>query len=214
VNFFDCLRATRLVPVADIVSAPDAVPLARALLEADLPCVEITFRTAAAVDAIRAVATEVPEVLVGAGTVRTLEQVDKAVAAGARFLVSPGLNEQVVLHAHELGVPIMPGVCTATEVEQALGLGLKLLKFFPAEAAGGVAYLKALAGPYGDVQFVPTGGIGPENLASYLDQRNVVACGGSWMVSPALISSGNLAAVTALSAEALAIASLAKRAAA
>jgi 2-dehydro-3-deoxyphosphogluconate aldolase/(4S)-4-hydroxy-2-oxoglutarate aldolase len=137
-NFVQLLRETRVILVADIVSVRDAVPLARALLDAGLPGVEITFRTSAAADAIRAIAAEVPEVVVGARTVRTVEQANRAVEAGASFLVAPGMSAEVVSHAAALGVPILPGVCTATEVEQALGMGLTVLKFFPAEAAGGV----------------------------------------------------------------------------
>ena len=195
--------------MVEIASTKDAVPLARALLDAGLHCIEITFRTSAAEDAIRAIADGVPDVVVGAGTVRTIEQADSAVDAGARFLVSPGTNAQLVSHAAKLGIPMLPGVCTATEVEQALGMGLSLLKFFPAEAAGGVAYLSALAGPYRDVMFVPTGGIGPGNLAAYLSQPNVVACGGSWMVKSTLIAAGEFATITHLTAQALSIAATA-----
>jgi 2-dehydro-3-deoxyphosphogluconate aldolase/(4S)-4-hydroxy-2-oxoglutarate aldolase len=208
-NFLAHLRETRLVPVADVVSVGDAVPLAHALVAAGLPCVEITFRTAAAADAIKAIAGEVPKLFVGAGTVRTVEQAERAVEAGARFLVAPGFNAGVVSHAADLGVPMLPGVCTPTEVEQAVGMGLSLLKFFPAEAAGGVAYLSALAGPYRDVLFVPTGGIGLANLSAYLSLPTVVACGGSWMVKSSLIVSNDFATITRLTAEALAVAATA-----
>jgi 2-dehydro-3-deoxyphosphogluconate aldolase/(4S)-4-hydroxy-2-oxoglutarate aldolase len=205
-NLLQHLRETKIVPVVDIASVLDAVPVARALLDAGLPSVEITFRTAVAAEAIKAVAAELPEVVVGAGTVRTPEQVDRAVDAGAVFLVAPGLNEAVISRAARLGVPVLPGVCTPTEVEQALSMDLRLLKFFPAEVAGGAAYLSALAGPYPDVLFVPTGGIGPSNLLAYLTKANVVACGGSWMVKRDLIASGDFAAISRLTAEALRIA--------
>jgi 2-dehydro-3-deoxyphosphogluconate aldolase/(4S)-4-hydroxy-2-oxoglutarate aldolase len=210
-SFLEHIRKTRLIPVANVVSARDAVPLAHALVDAGLPCVEITFRTAAAADAIEAIATDVPELFIGAGTVRTIEQVDRAVEAGARFLVAPGLNAEVVSHSAALGVPMLPGVCTPTEVDQAVGMGLTLLKFFPAEAAGGVAYLSALAGPYADVLFVPTGGIGLANLPAYLGQPTVVACGGSWMVKSSLIVSNDFATITRLTAEALTVAGTANR---
>jgi 2-dehydro-3-deoxyphosphogluconate aldolase/(4S)-4-hydroxy-2-oxoglutarate aldolase len=209
-NLLQHLRETRIVPVVDIASVNDAVPVARALQEAGLPSAEITFRTAAAAEAIRAIATGVPGLVVGAGTVRTVEQVDQAVDAGAEFLVAPGLNPAVVARAVTLGIPMLPGVCTPTELEQALSMGLSLLKFFPAEAAGGAAYVAALAGPYRDVLFVPTGGIGPSNILGYLAKPNVVACGGSWMVKADLIASGDFAAITRLTAEALRIVNGAK----
>jgi 2-dehydro-3-deoxyphosphogluconate aldolase/(4S)-4-hydroxy-2-oxoglutarate aldolase len=210
-NLLHHLRETRIVPVIDIASVPDAVPVAQALFAAGLPSAEITFRTAAAADAIKAIATEVPGLVVGAGTVRTVDQVDQAVDAGAKFLVAPGLNPAVISRAELLGVPMLPGVCTPTEIEQALGMGLSLLKFFPAEAAGGAAYLGALAGPYRDVLFVPTGGIGPDNIAAYLAKPNVVACGGSWMVNRDLIAARDFAAITRLTAEALRIVDDAKQ---
>jgi 2-dehydro-3-deoxyphosphogluconate aldolase/(4S)-4-hydroxy-2-oxoglutarate aldolase len=155
-NLLEHLRETRIVPVVDIVSVPDAVPVARALLKAGLPSAEITFRTNAAAEAIKAIATDLPELVVGAGTVRTVDQV---VDAWARFLVAPGLNPAVISRAAQLGVAMLPGVCTPTELEQALGMGLSVLKFFPAEACGGTAYMAALVGPYPEVRFVPTGGI-------------------------------------------------------
>jgi 2-dehydro-3-deoxyphosphogluconate aldolase/(4S)-4-hydroxy-2-oxoglutarate aldolase len=200
------MRELRLIPIADITSVRDAVPLGRALLEAGLPCVEVTLRTPAGVDAIRAIALELPEIVVGAGTVRTVEQAGRAVEAGAKFLVAPGLSGEVVSQAAALGVPMLPGVCTPSEIEQAVDMGLTFLKFFPAEAAGGIAYLKALAGPYSEVRFVPCGGIGPTNLAAYLIQPTVVACGGSWMVKPSLIASGDFATITSLTTEAVSVA--------
>lgn len=211
IDLLGCLTRAQVVPVVEIGQARHAVPLAFALADGGLTCLEITFRTAAAAEAIAAVAAEAPDVLVGAGTVRTVEQVDMAVAAGARFLVAPGLSPAVVARAHTHGVPMLPGVCTPTEVEQAAGLGLRLLKFFPAEAAGGVAYLKALGGPFRDMRFVPTGGIGPGNLAAYLELPLVAACGGSWMTPPPLVAAGDFAAVTRLAAEAAEIAGIHRR---
>jgi 2-dehydro-3-deoxyphosphogluconate aldolase / (4S)-4-hydroxy-2-oxoglutarate aldolase len=200
------LTRVRVVPVVEIGEARHAVPLARALADGGLTCIEVTFRTAAAADAMAAIAAETRGVMVGAGTVRTVEQADAAVAAGAQFLVAPGLNPSVVTRAHEHGVPMLPGVCTPTEIEQAAKLGLRLLKFFPAEAAGGIAFLKALSGPFRDIQLVPTGGIGPSNLAAYLELPLVAACGGSWMAPPPLITAGDFVAVARLAAEAAEIA--------
>jgi 2-dehydro-3-deoxyphosphogluconate aldolase/(4S)-4-hydroxy-2-oxoglutarate aldolase len=205
-DLLEQMRKTRVVPVTEIAVAHDAVPLARALLDGGLACIEVTFRTPAAADAIAAIAAEVPGMVVGAGTVRTLEQAERAVEAGARFLVAPGFNPAVVARAAELGVPMLPGACTPGEIERALAAGIALLKFFPAEAAGGVPYLRSLAGPYPEVNFVPTGGIGPANLAAYLELPTVAACGGSWMVKASLISSGDLATVTRLTAAALSVA--------
>ncbi|HEV8277104.1 MAG TPA: bifunctional 4-hydroxy-2-oxoglutarate aldolase/2-dehydro-3-deoxy-phosphogluconate aldolase [Streptosporangiaceae bacterium] len=208
IDLLGCLTRVRVVPVVEIGQARHAVLLARALADGGLTCLEITFRTAAAAEAITAVAAEAPDVLVGAGTVRTVEQVELAVVAGARFLVAPGLSAAVVARAHAHGVPMLPGVCTPTEIEQAAGLGLRLVKFFPAEAAGGVACLKALSGPFRDMRFVPTGGIGPGNLAAYLELPLVAACGGSWMTPPPLVAVGDFAAVTRLAAEAAQIAGI------
>ena len=175
------LRAARLVPVLVIDDAADAVPLAGALAAGGLPVAEVTFRTAAAGEALRRIAAEAPQLLAGAGTVLTPDQARQAADAGAKFVVAPGFGPAVVDWCLGHDLPVFPGVCTPTEVEAALTRGLTTLKFFPAEAAGGTAYLKALAGPYGSVQFIPTGGIGAANVASYLALKNVVACGGSWM---------------------------------
>lgn len=205
-NLCEYLKRERIVPVAEVEAVGQAVDLGRALIAAGLGCVEITFRTAAAAEAIAAITGSVPELTVGAGTVRTVDQVDTAIEAGARFLVAPGLNPVVVERAKAQGVPMLPGVCTPTEIEQAESLGFQLLKFFPAEASGGVAFLKALAGPYPDVAFVPTGSIGPSNLASYLALRNVVACAGSWMVPTGLIAQSDFASITDLAAQARALA--------
>jgi Entner-Doudoroff aldolase len=199
-DVFSELGRLGLVPVVEIPDAALALPLGRALLEAGLPCAEITFRTTAAAAAIRILRDELPELLVGAGTVLDIEQADAAIAA--------------VRHAMSRGALFVPGICTPSEIEAARGIGCDVLKFFPAEAAGGVDFLKAVAGPYRDVRFVPTGGIGPANLASYLALAQVVACGGSWMVPKKLIAGGEFAAIGRLAAEAVALARVARPAAA
>ena len=181
------IRAFGIVPVIVIDDAEDAVPLARALTDGGLPCAEVTFRTAAAAAAIRRIADAFPEMLLGAGTVLTPQQVQEASAAGARFIVAPGFNARVVDACLELGLPVYPGVCTPTEIEMGLERGLEVLKFFPAEPMGGLSYLKAIAAPYGNVQFIPTGGINLSNFAEYLSFGRVAACGGSWMASATAI---------------------------
>jgi 2-dehydro-3-deoxyphosphogluconate aldolase/(4S)-4-hydroxy-2-oxoglutarate aldolase len=195
-----------VIPVVEIPCAEDAVPLAAALAAAGLPCAEITFRTASAADAIAAIAAADPEFSVGAGTVLNVAQAETAVAAGATFLVSPGFDPAVVVWARERDVPILPGVCTPSEIMQALAHGVSLLKFFPAEAMGGVPYLKAIVAPFKDVRFVPTGGISAGNLAAYLAVREVAACGGSWMVKKDLIAAGDFETIGDLAREAVAIA--------
>jgi 2-dehydro-3-deoxyphosphogluconate aldolase/(4S)-4-hydroxy-2-oxoglutarate aldolase len=175
------LRSLRILPVIVIDDAADAVPLARALSEGGLPCAEVTFRTAAAADAIRRMSESDPSLLVGAGTVLTPEQAKAARDAGAKFIVSPGFGPAVVDWCLSHDIPVFPGVATPTEVEAALGKGLTVLKFFPAEPMGGVKFLKAIAAPYGMVEWMPTGGINRENVGGYLDFKKVVACGGSWM---------------------------------
>lgn len=187
-----------LVPVIRIEQAEHALPLGEALLEGGLPGAEITLRTEAGEGAIRYIATEFPEVLVGAGTVLSIEQAERAVAAGARYVVCPGFDADIVDWCVQQGVPVVPGIATPTEINMALKKGLNLLKFFPAEAAGGIAMLKALSEPYSGVKFIPTGGINPENLAGYLRLSNVHACGGSWMVSPTLIAQGQFGEITGL----------------
>ena len=198
------LARHRLVPVIDLDDAADAEPLAAALVAGGLPVAEVTFRTTAAAESIRRMAAR-GDLLIGAGTVLTPQQVDEAQSAGASFLVSPGLNPRVVQHARSVGLPIVPGVCTPSEVERALDLGVTTLKFFPAESFGGLGTLKAIAAPYGGVRFVPTGGIGPENLAAYLAFKPVVACGGSWMVKPSLYAAGDFASVENAVREAVAL---------
>ncbi len=199
------IGSARLLPVVVLDRAEDAVPLARALVAGGLPVAEVTFRTDAAAASIAAMVAEVPEILVGAGTVLTVEQVDAAHAAGAQFLVTPGFNPAVVARAQALGLPIVPGINNPSGVEQAMSFGLSLVKFFPAEPTGGVPFLKALTGPYGGMRFIPTGGIGPKNLGQYLAVKAVLACGGSWMVDPALIRAGDFARITELTAEAVAL---------
>jgi 2-dehydro-3-deoxyphosphogluconate aldolase/(4S)-4-hydroxy-2-oxoglutarate aldolase len=194
-----------LVPVVEIGDPGLAVPLGDALVDGGLGCAEITFRTSAAAAAIRALRLGRPDVLVGAGTVLTVEQVDAAADAGAAFIVAPGFSPGVVDRALGLGLPVIPGVCTPTEIELALSHGVDVLKFFPAEAAGGVAFLKAVAAPYRSVRFVPTGGIGPENVARYLAIPQVLACGGSWMVAKDLVAAGDFATIRRLTAEAVAL---------
>lgn len=187
-----------IVPVIKIDNVSDAVPLAGALIAGGLPCAEVTFRTAAATDAIAAMSKAFPELLVGAGTVLTTAQVDAAVAAGARFIVSPGLNPEVVRYCVEREIPIVPGINNPTGIEQALSLGLSTVKFFPAEPSGGVKMIKAMAAPYGNVTFMPTGGVGVENLKDYLAFPKIIACGGSWMVPADKLAAGDFAGIEAL----------------
>lgn len=192
-----------IIPVVKIDNAKDAAPLAKALCEGGLPVAEVTFRTDAAEEAIRLMVKECPDMFVGAGTVLTTEQVDRAVAAGAKFIVSPGLNPKVVKYCIEKGVPITPGTSSPTDIEQALELGLEAVKFFPAEASGGLAKIKAMAAPYVNMKFMPTGGINQKNLTSYLDFPKILACGGSWMVSDALINAGQFDEIKRLTREAV-----------
>ena len=195
----------RIIPVVAIHDAQWANPLADALIEGGLPCAEITFRTSAASRAIRAMSAR-GDMIVGAGTVLTIDQVKEAVDSGACFIVSPGFNPKVVAYCVNQNIPVTPGTCTPTDIEAALELGLKTVKFFPAEAFGGVRTLKALSGPYGMMRFIPTGGIGPHNLVEYLQLPGVAACGGSWMVESGLISKGQFDRVTQLTREAVALA--------
>lgn len=180
-----------IVPVVALDDAKDARPLAKALCAGGLPVAEVTFRTAAAEEAIRIMASEFPDMLIGAGTVLTCEQVDKAVAAGAKFIVSPGLNPTVVKYCVDKDIPVTPGCSSPSDIERALELGLEVVKFFPAEAAGGLKMIKAMSAPYGKVKFMPTGGINAANLKDYLDFNKIIACGGSWMVDKALIKAGD-----------------------
>lgn len=197
------IGAIGIVPVVKIDNAKDAVPLARALCEGGLPCAEITFRTDAAEEAIRAITTEFPDMLVGAGTVLTTEQVDRAVAAGSKFIVSPGLNPKIVKYCQSKNVPITPGTANPSDVEAALELGLDVVKFFPAEQAGGIAMIKAMCAPYTNVKFMPTGGINAKNINDYLSFNKILACGGSWMVSADLINAGEFDKIRTMTREAV-----------
>jgi len=200
----------RIVPVAVIDKLEDAVPLANALLAAGLDVIEVTFRTAAAADCVRAIAQAHPGMLVGAGTLLEISQVKQARAAGAKFGVAPGLNDVIVRASLDAGMPFVPGVATASEVERGLELGCKLQKLFPADVLGGVKLLKALAGPYGHtgVKFIPLGGVNAQNMAEYLALPIVAAIGGSWIVDKKLIAEKNWAKITALTKEALTTAKL------
>lgn len=181
--------AIRLIPVVVLDDAADAAPLGEALAAGGLPCAEVTFRTTAAAKAIESLAQR-DDFLVGAGTVISVDQADEAIAAGARFVVSPGLDPEIVRHCHQRSTPVLPGIATASELQTATRLGLEAVKFFPAEAMGGAKTVKALAGPFPTMKFVPTGGVGPDQLEGYLSQRNVIAVGGSWMVAPELVRAG------------------------
>lgn len=199
------LHSIGVIPVIKINDAEKAVPLARALRDGGLPAAEVTFRTAAAAEAIRRIKAELPEVCVCAGTVLTVETAKEAVAAGAEAIISPGTNPEVVRWCMENRVPVIPGCATPTEVEACMRMGLDFVKLFPAEVVGGVKMLKALSGPYGGMAFMPTGGISPENAGQYLALKNVVCCGGSWMVPEKLLDGGDFAAIEALAREAAAL---------
>ncbi|MGN1090547.1 MAG: bifunctional 4-hydroxy-2-oxoglutarate aldolase/2-dehydro-3-deoxy-phosphogluconate aldolase [Huintestinicola sp.] len=192
-----------IVPVIALDDAKDAEPLAKALCDGGLPCAEVTFRTAAAEESIRIMASKFPQMLVGAGTVLTTDQADRAMAAGAKFLVSPGLNPKVVAHCVSKGYPIVPGTSNPSDIEQAIEQGLTAVKFFPAEAAGGLAMIKAMSAPYSSVKFMPTGGINADNLNEYLSFGKIIACGGSWMVKKELVAAGEFHKITALTKEAV-----------
>ncbi|WP_367989371.1 bifunctional 4-hydroxy-2-oxoglutarate aldolase/2-dehydro-3-deoxy-phosphogluconate aldolase [Vibrio sp. NTOU-M3] len=181
------LKQFKVIPVIQINSVKHAIPLAKVLVENGLPVAEVTFRTEAAAEAIQAMRNAYPEMCVGAGTVLTPQQIEQAQQAGAEFVVAPGLNPNTVKRCQAIGMPIVPGVNNPSQVEQALELGLSFLKFFPAEASGGVAMVKSLLAPYVDVSFMPTGGIGKNNVNDYLSIDRVVCCGGTWMVAPTLI---------------------------
>jgi len=200
-----------IIPVIKLDDANDAVPLCRALADGGLFAAEITFRTDAAEESIRRVAAELPDMLLGAGTVLNTETAVKAVSAGAKFIVSPGFNPAVVSYCTGNNIAVIPGVCTPTDIESGLSHGLTTLKFFPAEAAGGLKMLKAMAAPYTMVKFMPTGGIDEKNLADYLSFKPVIACGGSWMVRDGLIKNRDWAEVTRLSREAVEIKNISKK---
>lgn len=194
-----------IVPVVVLNDVKDAEPLAQALCDGGLPCAEVTFRTDAAEESIRRMTESFPDMLVGAGTVLTIDQVDRAVAAGAKFIVSPGLNPKIVKYCNEKGVLIIPGCANPSDVEQAIENGLSVVKFFPAEQAGGLNYIKAIAAPYTGLKFMPTGGINPKNVRSYLAYDKILACGGSWMVKGDLVQEGEFDKVRELVKEAVEI---------
>ena len=196
------LQGIGIVPVVVLENADDAVPLAERLMAGGLPCAEVTFRTAAAEESIRRMAKAFPEMIIGAGTVLTTEQADRAIDAGATFIVSPGFNPKVTEHVLKKGVAMTPGVCTPTEIEAALQFDLDVLKFYPAEPAGGLKMIKALAAPYGGLHFMPTGGINAANVRDYLAYDRIVACGGSWMVSGKLVKEGKFDEIEKLVREA------------
>lgn len=192
-----------VVPVVVLEDAKDAAPLAKALVEGGLPCAEVTFRTAAAEESIKLMTAEYPDMFVGAGTVLTIDQVDRAVAAGAKFIVSPGFDPEIVDYCLEKEIPVFPGCITPSEVAQAVKRGLKVVKFFPAEQFGGVATIKAIAAPYVGLKFMPTGGVNAKNLESYLGCDKIIACGGSWMVKGDLVKAGKFDEIKDLTAEAV-----------
>lgn len=192
-----------IVPVVKIDKAEDAIPLAKALCAGGLPCAEITFRTGAAAAAIRAITDNFPDMCVGAGTVLNTAHVDAAVGSGVQFVVSPGLNPKTVKYCMEKEVPVIPGISSPSDIEQAIELGLDVVKFFPAEQSGGLAKIKAMAAPYVNMKFLPTGGINAKNLTSYLDFNKIIACGGSWMVPGDLINAGEWEKIENLTREAV-----------
>ena len=191
-----------IIPVVVLNDTKDALPLGECLMEGGLPCAEVTFRTAAAEESIRQMAKKFPDMIVGAGTVLTTEQADRAIDAGAKFIVSPGFNPKVTESVLKKGMPMTPGVCTPTEIEAAMSLGLDVLKFFPAEPSGGLKMIKAVCAAYVNLQIMPTGGISPENVRDYLKYDRIVACGGSWMVSGSLIKEGKFGEIKNLVREA------------
>ena len=192
-----------IVPVVVLDDAKDAAPLAKALIDGGLPCAEVTFRTEAAEECIRIMAEQFPDMLIGAGTVLTTDQVDRAVAAGAKFIVSPGFDPEIVDYCIAKDIPILPGCITPSEVAQAVKRGLEVVKFFPAEQFGGVATIKALAAPYTQVKFMPTGGVSAKNLENYLSVSKIVACGGSWMVKGDLVDAKEYGKIEELTKEAV-----------
>ena len=205
-KIFNEIGAYKIIPVIVIDDSINAIPLANALIEAELPVAEVTFRTKAAKESIKLIAKTFPDLLLGAGTVLTIDQVKDAVDSGAKFIVSPGLNPKVVEYCVGNNIPITPGIATPSEIERALEYNLDVVKFFPAEALGGLNYLKAISAPYGNLRFIPTGGIDEKNLLSYLQFPKVLACGGSWMVKSELISNKKFDEIKKLSSSALSIA--------
>lgn len=194
-----------VIPVVVLNDVKDALPLAKALYEGGLPCAEVTFRTDAAEESIRIMAEQFPNMLVGAGTVLTTDQVDRAVAAGAKFIVSPGLNPKIVRYCVEKNIPITPGTTNPSDIEQAIECGLEVVKFFPAKQYGGLPAIKALAAPFPSMRFMPTGGVNQENIQEFLSFDKIIAVGGSWMVKDSLIKEGKFDEIKRLTAEAVAL---------
>jgi len=199
------IKELKLIPVAVISNVDDAVPLGKALIEAGLPIIEVAFRTEAAAESIKKLTIELPDILVGAGTVLKVDQVKDAIKRGAKFIVTPGFNPKIVDYCVNNKIPIIPGVNTPTIVEWALDKGLKIVKFFPANLSGGTMMLKSLAGPYPEMRFVPTGGININSLIDYLKLSNVLACGGSWIVKEDLISTGQFEEIKKLTQTAISL---------
>lgn len=194
-----------IVPVVVFNDVEEALPLAACLMEGGLSCAEVTFRTVAAEGSIRRMVKAFPDMLVGAGTVLTCEQAQRAIDAGAKFIVSPGFNPKVTEYVLDKGVSMTPGVCTPTEIEAAMQFGLDVLKFFPAETSGGLKMIEAMAAPYGGLKFMPTGGINADNVREYLKHDRIVACGGSWMVKAGLMKEGKFEEIKRLVREAASI---------
>ena len=201
-NMIEEFQKLGVVPVVVLEDEKDALPLAESLVKGGLPCAEVTFRTEAAAESIRLMSEKYPEMLVGAGTVLTTEQVDVAVKAGAKFIVSPGFDPEIVDYCLKKEIPVLPGCISPSEVAQAVKRGLKTVKFFPAEQAGGVAMIKAMAAPYTGIKFMPTGGINAKNLEDYLSFDKIICCGGSWMVKGDLVKAGAFDKIKELTAEA------------
>lgn len=199
--FYDC----GIIPVVVLDDEKDAVPVADALYEGGITAAEITFRTSAAAGSIAAISKRHPDMFVGAGTVLNEEQVDQAIAAGSKFIVAPGTNAHTIAYCQKKGIPFVPGVCTPSDIERALEYGLEYLKFFPAEASGGLKMIKALAGPYVNVSFMPTGGVSPENVRDYLSYEKIFACGGTWLTKKDMIQSGNFEKIHELAEQASSI---------
>jgi len=204
-NIISKINEIGIVPVIAISDVEKAVPLANALIAGEIPCAEITFRTAEGEECIRRIAAEVPDIIVGAGTVLSIEQAERAKKAGAKFVVSPGFNPRVVFYCIENEIPIIPGCANPSDMEAVMEFGLDTIKFFPAEQAGGLAYIKACAAPYPNLKFMPTGGINAKNIGTYIAFNKVIACGGSWMVSKELIETGDYSEITRLCKEAVQI---------
>ena len=205
-DIYEQVYKTGIVPVVVLNDAKDAEPLAKALVEGGLPCAEVTFRTAAAEESIRIMSEKFPDMFVGAGTVLTIEQVNRAVKAGAKFIVSPGLTPEIVKYCQNIGVPVFPGVVTPSEIQTALNLGLKVVKFFPAEPSGGLKMIQAMCAAFVGLKVMPTGGINLANVADYLAVPEIVCCGGTWVVPKDALAAGDWERIRSLAVEAAAIA--------